>query len=192
MEVLLAIGAAIGLASVSGLRAFLPIGIAGVFAMLGLYTLPAPYDVFAQPLPLLAVFVLAVVESLADKVPALDTASDLVTFPLRILSGAALFATATGAGLGTAAIPELVAGGGIAGAVAALKFVLRPSANVATAGVSAPFLSAFEDVVTLVGAVVAIFVPLLTLLFVAFLLFFFYRIRRRRGRKYEGLRILGD
>ena len=79
----------------------------------------------------------AVVESLADKVPAIDTASDLVTFPLRILSGAALFATATGAGLGASAIPELVAGGGIAGVVAALKLVLRPSANVATAGVSA-------------------------------------------------------
>jgi hypothetical protein len=25
-----------------------------------------------------------------------------------------------------------------------------------------------------------------------FMLFFFYRVRRRRGRKYGGLRILGD
>jgi hypothetical protein len=37
--------------------------------------------------------------------------------------------------------------------------------------------------------------PLATLLpvvLVAFLLFFLYRIRKRRGRKYGGLRILGD
>jgi hypothetical protein len=27
---------------------------------------------------------------------------------------------------------------------------------------------------------------------VAFLLYFYYRVRRRRGRKYGGLRILGD
>jgi len=33
------------------------------------------------------------------------------------------------------------------------------------------------------------FVPLVL---VAFVLFFFYRVRKRRGRKYEGLRILGD
>jgi hypothetical protein len=27
---------------------------------------------------------------------------------------------------------------------------------------------------------------------VAFMLFFYYRVRKRRGRKYGGLRILGD
>ena len=76
--------------------------------------------------------------------------------------------------------------------VAVLKAILRPSANVASAGVSAPVLSAFEDVVALVGGILAIVVPLVSLLLVAFLLFFFYRVRRRRGRKYGGLRILGD
>jgi hypothetical protein len=39
---------------------------------------------------------------------------------------------------------------------------------------------------------VGLFVPLVPLLLVAFLLFFFYRVSRRRGRKFEGLRILGD
>jgi Fe2+ transport system protein B len=73
-----------------------------------------------------------------------------------------------------------------------LKAVLRPSANVASAGVSSPFLSAVEDVVAVVGGVVAVLVPLVPIVFVAFLLFFFYRIRRRRGRKFGGLRILGD
>jgi hypothetical protein len=90
------------------------------------------------------------------------------------------------------AIPELVAGGAIAGTVAVLKAVLRPSANVASAGVSAPFLSTFEDVVAVVGGILAFVVPLLPLLLVACLLFFFYRVRRRRGRKFGGLRILGD
>ncbi len=194
MGILLAIGAAIGLASVAGLRAFLPLGLAGLFGMFGLYELPAPYDVFAQPLVLVVLFVLAVVESVADKVQAVDRLSDIIALPLPILSGAALFAVAAGAGLDVASLPELVAGGGIAGVVAALKMIFRPSAsaNAATAGVSAPFLSTIEDVVALVGGAISIFVPLISLFLVAFVLYFFYRIRRRRGRKYEGLRILGD
>ena len=90
------------------------------------------------------------------------------------------------------AIPELVAGGVIAGLVAVSKSLLRPSTNISTAGVSVPFLSLFEDVVALLGGVVAVLVPLVPLALVAFLLFFFFRVRRRRGRKYEGLRILRD
>jgi uncharacterized protein DUF4126 len=116
----------------------------------------------------------------------------VVQTPIRIVAGALLFSAALEAGLNVEAIPELVVGGGIAGAVAVLKAVLRPPANAASAGVSAPFLSTFEDVVAVVGGILAVLVPLVPLLLVAFLLFFFYRVRRRRGRKYGGLRILGD
>ncbi|WP_119069179.1 DUF4126 domain-containing protein [Rubrobacter indicoceani] len=192
MEILLAIGAAVGLAAVSGLRAFLPVGLVGLATTLGLYDLPAPYDVFGQPVVLVALFVLAVIESVADRIPAIDRPSDIIALPLRMLAGAALFAAATGAGLDVSSLPELVAGGVIAGAVASLKMVLRPPANVAAAGVSAPFLSSTEDVVAFFGGIIALFVPLVSLLLVAFLLYFFYRVRRRRSRKYEGLRILGD
>ncbi len=85
-----------------------------------------------------------------------------------------------------------MAGAAIAGAVAVAKVVLRPSAKVASAGVSTSFMSIIEDVVALVGGVVGLFLPLAPLLLVAFVLFFYYRVRRRRGRKFGGLRILGD
>ena len=49
-----------------------------------------------------------------------------------------------------------------------------------------------ESAAGLVGGALGFFVPYLPLLLVAFLLFFYYRVRRRRGRKYGGLRILGD
>src|SRR3712207_8822457 len=113
-------------------------------------------------------------------------------FPYTTLFRSLLFSAALEAGLGVEALPELAAGGGIAGTVAVLKAVLRPPANAASAGVSAPFLSTFEDVVAVVGGILAVLVPLVPLLLVVFLLFFFYRVRRRRGRKYGGLRILGD
>lgn len=176
----------------AGLRAFLPLGLAGVFGLLGAFGLPRPFDALTEPLVLVIVFALALVEGALDKFPALGGVFGVITVPLRILSGAVLFAATSGAGLDVSAAPELVAGGAIAGVVSVLAAVLRPSSSASAAGVSASFLSAFEDVVALVGAVIAIFVPLISLFLVAFVLFFFYRVRKRRGRKFEGLRILGD
>jgi uncharacterized protein DUF4126 len=192
METLLAVGSGVGLSSVAGVRAYLPLALAGIFARLGLFELPTSFDLLSNWLVIAALLALAFVESGLDKIPSLDTVLDIVQAPIRIVAGALLFSAALQAGLSVEAIPELAAGGGIAGTVAVLKAVLRPPANAASAGVSAPFLSTFEDVVAVVGGILAVLVPLVPLLLVAFLLFFFYRVRRRRGRKYGGLRILGD
>ncbi len=192
METLLATGTGAGLSSVAGLRAYLPLALVGLFARIGFFDLPGPFGFLDNWVVVVTLLALALVEGVLDKIPALDTAVDVVQTPVRIVAGAVLFSAALEAGLDPGAIPELAAGGGIAGVVSGLKAFLRPPANVSTAGVSAPFLSGFEDVVALVGGVIAILVPLVSLLLVAFLLFVFYRIRKRRGRKYGGLRILGD
>ncbi len=192
MEALLAVGIGVGLSSVAGVRAYLPLALVGLFAALGLFTLPAPFEVLGEWPVIGGLFVLALLESGLDKIPALDPALDFVQTPIRVAAGAVLFSAALGAGLDTGAISELVAGAGVAGLVALSKAVLRPPAKAPAAGVSTPFLSFFEDIVALLGGVVAVFVPLVPLVFVAFLLFFFFRVRRRRGRKYGGLRILGD
>lgn len=192
METLLATGTGVGLSSVAGLRAYLPLALVGLFARVGLFDLPEAFSFLDDWVVVGALFALALVESVLDKVPALDTAVDVVQTPVRVVAGAVLFSAALEAGLDPAAIPELAAGGGIAGVVAVLKAVLRPPANVSTAGVSAPFLSGIEDVVALAGGVIAVLVPLISLALVAFLLFVFYRIRKRRGKKFGGLRILGD
>lgn len=192
MEILLAVGIGIGLSSVAGVRAYLPLALAGLFARLGLLDFPVPFGFLDNWLVVGVLFALALVEGVLDKIPALDTITDVVQTPVRIVAGAVLFSAALEAGVDVGAIPELVAGGGIAGAVSVFKSLLRPPANVSTAGVSAPFLSGAEDVVALLGGVVAVLVPLVPMLFVAFLLYAFYRIRKRRGKKYGGLRILGD
>jgi hypothetical protein len=196
METLIAVGMGIGLSSIAGVRAYLPLALVGLFSRLGFFMLPGPFGLLDDWLVIEALLVLALVESGLDKIPALDSVLDVVQTPLRIVAGAILFAAALQAGIAPDGfqelVPELLAGGGIAGVVAVLKSVLRPPTNVSTAGVSAPFLSTFEDVVALVGGVIAVLVPLLPLFLVVFLLFFFFRVRRRRGRKYGGLRILRD
>ena len=195
MEMLLAAGTGIGLSSIAGIRAYLPLALVGLFAALGLFVLPEPLGIMGSWAVVGALLVLALLESVLDKVPALDSVLDYVQTPVRIAAGAVLFPAAWGAGLDVSALPEVAVGAAIAGVVAVSKIILRPSAKAAgasAAGVSTSFLSFFEDTVALVGSAVAVFVPFLPLALVAFLLFFFFRVRRRRGRKYGGLRILRD
>lgn len=196
METLLAIGIGIGLASVAGVRAFLPLALVGLFARLGLFELPAPFGFMDDWAAIGAFLVLALLETGLDKLPSLSRTLNLVQTPIRIIAGAFLFALALQEGLNAGAVPELIVGGVIAGVVAVLKYILRPPANApanaSSAGTSSSFLSTFEDVVALVGGIIAVLVPLLPLALVAFLLYFFFRIRRRRGKKFGGLRILGD
>ncbi len=195
MEMILTAAIGVGLASVAGIRAYLPLALVGLFAALGLFVPPEPLGILGSWAVVGALFVLTLLESVLDKVSVLDPVLDYVQTPVRIASGAVLFSVALGAGLDVSALPELAIGAAIAGVVAISKLVLRPSAKVAgasAAGVSTSFLSLFEDAVALVGGAVAVFVPFLPLALVAFLLFFFFRVRRRRGRKYGGLRILRD
>jgi hypothetical protein len=196
MENLLALGIGIGLASVAGVRAFTPLALAALYAALGLFALPLPHVVVGGDGWWWSVFGalsgVAVVEIALDKLAVLEGAFNYAMVPVRVFAGAMLFTAALGFDLDAGSLPWLAAGGVIAALVAVLKVVLRPSAKTASAGVSPAFLSFFEDVVALVGGALGFFVPLVPLALVAFLLYFYYRVRRKRGRKYGGLRILGD
>jgi len=203
METLVWASLGAGLASVAGVRAFLPLALVALFAALGLFepTTSSYVDVGGDGWWWSAFGVLAalsVLEIVLDKIPALERAFNYAMVPVRAFAGGMLFTAALGFDLETGALPWLAGGAAIAGAVAVAKVLLRPPARATSAGVSTAFLSAVEDVVALVGCILALLVPwlplatLLPVVLVAFLLFFFYRIRKRRGRKYGGLRILGD
>ena len=194
METLTWFGLGVGLASVAGVRAFVPLALYALFAQLGFIV---PPDLLGLPADWTVVGVfsgLAVVEILLDKVRVLDPGFGYVMVVVRVLAGAVLFETMfePGSLLDGRAVPGLVVGGGIAAVVAVLKVLVRPTSSAESAGVSTAFLSGLEDVVAVLGGLVGLFLPYVPLLLVGFLLFFLNRIRKRRGRKYGGLRILGD
>lgn len=193
---LLLLGLGVGLASVAGVRAFLPLALATLFFQMGLIEPNSPYVDIGQDgswwTATGALAALAVLETVLDKLRALERVFNMVMVPVRACAGGLLFTLAVGADLDTGVLLWLAVGAAIAGVVAVLKVLLRPRASTGSAGVTAGSLSVFEDVVALVGAGVGFFVPILPLLPVAFLLFFFFRISKRRGRKYGGLRILSD
>lgn len=194
VDTLIWAGIGAGLASVAGVRAFVPLALYALFAQLGFIVPPDILGLQTGGVVLVVLVVLAVLEILLDKVRALDPAFGYAMIPLRVVAGAVLFETMyqPGALLDLSAAPGLVAGGGIAAVVAVLKVMMRPSSGGGSAGVSTAFLSGIEDVVAVVGGALGLFLPLLPVIFVGYLLFFFNRIRKRRGRKYGGLRILGD
>jgi hypothetical protein len=196
METFLITGIGVGLASVAGVRAFLPLALVALFSAVGLSGSPSPYvDVGGDGWwwSVFGVFAaLSVVEAVLDKIGGKERVFNLVMVPVRALAGGILFTAGIGFDVDTGSVPWLVVGALIAGVVAVLKVVLRPPAGVASSGVSTSFLSLIEDLVGLIGGAIAFFVPYLPVLLVAFLLFFYARIRKRRGRKFGGLRILGD
>jgi hypothetical protein len=194
VETLTWFGLGVGLASVAGVRAFVPLALYALFAQLGFIV---PPDLLGLPADWTVVGVLsalAVAEILLDKVRALDPGFGYVMVVVRALAGAVLFEAmyVPGALLDGGALPGLLLGAGIAAFVAVLKVFLRPSSGTPSAGVSTAFLSGVEDVVAILGGLIGLFLPFVPLALVGFLLFFFNRIRKRRGRKYGGLRILGD
>ena len=191
MEILLALGFGIGLASVAGVRAFAPLALAALFAAVG-GSLALPYEEMGGWSAVGILSALAVLEIVLDKIRALERVFNYVMVPVRAASGMLLFTAALALGPDTGSVPWLIAGALIAGVVAVLKVMLRPSASTTSAGVSPASLSVFEDLVGIAGGALAFFVPYLSALLVAFLLFFYHRVRKRRGRKFGGLRILGD
>lgn len=188
---IIAIGLGVGLAAVAGVRAFLPLLLAGLAARFGFVDLTGALGLLDDGAVLLALLGLSAAEIVLDKFAALNRILDWVLTPLRSLVGGVLFVAALGLGLVAGALWAFVAGVVIAGLVAGFKVFLRPVADT-SAGVSGSFLSFLEDLAAGVGGIVAVFVPVISAFLVAFLLYFYRRLRRRRGRKYQGLRILGD
>ncbi len=188
---IIAIGIGIGLAAVAGVRAFLPLLLAGFAANLGLIDLTGILGPLDDGIVLLVLLGLSLTEIILDKFAALDRILDAVLTPVRSIAGGILFMVALTVGTVVGGLWAFVVGAVIAGLVAGLKAFLRPPAG-ASAGVSDSFLSFLEDLAAGLGGIVAVFVPVISALLVAFLLYFYRRLRRRRGRKYQGLRILGD
>ncbi|TGO06021.1 DUF4126 domain-containing protein [Serinibacter arcticus] len=184
----------LGLASASGLNAYVPLlalGLLGRFT--DLVTLPAGWTWLENPWLLGVLGVLCLVDVVADKIPAVDSVNDVVQTLVRPASGGIVFAS--GVGSETVAVTDpgsLFADGRwipiVIGVVVALvvhltKAGVRPVANAATVGVSAPVLSTAEDVTSIGLVLAAILVPVLVLVLLAGAVVAAVLLVRRRRRR---------
>ena len=185
MNGLLSILSAFGLSTAAGLNAYIPLLTIGLLARYtDLIRLNDPYDVVAHPVFLLVVAVLALLDLIGDKIPAVDHALHLAGLVISPAAGAIVFLAANSS---TGAVdPVLAAVCGIlaAGATHLGRSAVRPVATATTGGVANPIVSAVEDVTSLLVSLLAIVAPLLAAIALFLLAFVVVRfIRRIRSRQ---------
>jgi hypothetical protein len=186
-----------GLAGATGVRPFLPPLLAGALARgdIGVDFEQGSFSFLEHPAFLLLVLALAVGSYAAERArpaPGREGGRDPVAIALAAMAvalGALLFAGSLTEG-GISGWPGLAGGAACAalGYVAAYGLLARARRRVDPG--AAALLPAYGDVVALVLAAVAVFVPPVSLLALAAFVFLIVRGRRRERGKYEGLRIL--
>jgi hypothetical protein len=156
----------LGLSSAAGLNAYVPLLAVGILGRMGIVHLEGPYALLASTVALAVLGVLAAIDFIADKVPAVDHATHAVGAIINPVAGAIVFGSQTHA-LGHIP-PALALGAGliVAGGFHATRAAVRPIATVSTGGIANPIVSLMEDIIAIVMSLLAIFLP-----FAAFLLF---------------------
>ncbi len=183
VELLPALALGVALAACAGLRAFLPLLLAGILARAGWLELGPSFQFLASNRALVLFGVASLLEILGDKIPVIDHALDALGTPLRPAAGALLAASV----LGQVEDPlTALALGTAVGAPAALvphaaKSALRAASTTFTGGIANPILSLVEDAVSLVLFVLAVLVPLLVVGLLAFAIVLISRNLRRRA-----------
>mgnify|MGYP001814679162 CR=1 FL=1 len=181
-EFLPALALAIALAASAGLRAWLPLLLAGGLARAGVLDLGDSFSFLASNEALVLFGVATVIELVGDKVPTIDHALDAIGTPIRPAAGALLAASV----LGTVSDPltALVLGTAV-GAPSALvphaaKTALRTVSTTLTGGLANPVLSFLEDAISLITFTLAVLVPALVVALLGITLYFLVRLFRRR------------
>ncbi|MFV9506169.1 MAG: DUF4126 domain-containing protein [Oscillochloridaceae bacterium umkhey_bin13] len=164
MEGIIALATGLGLATASGLNAYLPLLTIGIFARLGWIELAQPFDLLTNIFVLLIIAALAVMDFVGDKVPAVDSmlhAGGMIISPIA----GVILALASQGDIATIN-PILVGAAGLvaAGSTQAARAAVRPVVTAATGGTGNAVVSAVEDGASIGLSVLAIIVPIVAVL----------------------------
>jgi hypothetical protein len=184
------IAAAFGLATSAGLNAYIPLLVVAVTARISqlggwdLLTLREPWDILTSWWIIGLLVVLLVIEMTVDKIPAADTANDIVHTFVRPAAGAVLFAANANVVSDIHPVLALACGLVLAGSVHAVKATARPVVTATTAGVGNPLVSTVEDILATIVSVLSILIPVLMAIILIILLatlgWFLWRRHQRR------------
>ncbi len=180
IEALSSLTTAFGLSASAGLNAYLPLLIVALTARYtSLIHLNEPWNILTNGWVITALAVLLVIEMTVDKIPAVDTLNDVIQTVGRPAAGAVLFAAGSGAVGDLHPVLAVIAGLILAGGVHAVKSTARPAVTATTGGLGNWAVSIGEDILSLIGTVLAILVPLFIILFLLLLLLSLFWVRRR-------------
>lgn len=184
IEAFSSLATAFGLSASAGLNAYLPLLVVALTARYtNLLQLNQPWDVLTNSWVIGTLVVLLLIEMTVDKIPAVDTINDLIQTIGRPVAGAVLFAAGSGAVGDLHPVLAIIAGLVLAGGVHAAKSVARPAVTATTGGMGNWAVSLIEDILALIGTILAILVPVIVVLATVFLLLLLIWWRGRRRAK---------
>jgi len=186
VQAFLSLSTAFGLSASAGLNAYIPLLVIALVDRLtdGLIDLQGPWAWLSSWWTIGVLAVLLVVEVLADKIPAVDTANDIVQTVVRPTAGAILFAASTHA-IHLHPVLAAICGVIVAGGVHAVKATGRPVLSVTTGGTANPIVSTVEDIISTVTSIIALVAPYLVLAFIVIVvsLIIWWVVRRKQARR---------
>lgn len=178
METIIALASSLGLATATGLNAYLPLLTVSILSRLDLIQLSEPFDLLAHPIVMIVLAALAIIDFIGDKVPAVDSVLHIIGLVISPIAGAiaAIAAAQDVVAIHPAvvAIAAIIAAAGTQSARASI----RPAVTAATGGTANSFLSFFEDALSFVLSLLAVFLPILALIITLVLAFVAYRFIR--------------
>lgn len=177
------ISLAFGAAWASGLNLYATVLILGGLNAFGVVDLPPDMQVLSSPEMLVTAGVLYFLEFFADKIPGVDTLNDTLHTFIRIPAGAMLaYASVSDVGEPWQAAAALLLGGLVTAGTHATKTGTRAIINMSPEPFSNWAASIFEDVMVVIGLMLAIFKPVIFLVWLAafglFLIWFLPKIWR--------------
>ena len=184
----------LGLATSAGLNAYIPLLAIGLMARYtDLITLPASWSWLENGWVILVLVILLAIETVADKIPLVDHANDVIQTVVRPTAGGLAFGAASSSQTVTVSNPAeffsshqwvpIVSGMVISFIIHSMKAAARPVINATTVGVGAPVASTAEDIVSVLLSFAAIIFPVLVIIFLVAIIWAFVALRRRRKRR---------
>jgi len=186
MELVIALGQALGFSLTSGVNLYATVALIGLAARFQWVSLPAQYQAFNNEWIIGAALALYAIEFIADKIPWIDSIWDSVHTFIRPVGGAAIAIAALGeASPGFQALIGL-SGGAVAAASHFTKASTRVAANTSPEPFSNWFLSFFEDAFVVALGLLVLKYPVAalvisTLILIAIILALRWTIRMLRG-----------
>lgn len=184
-----------GLASAAGLNAYIPLMAIGLLARYtDLIELPKTWSWLGNGWVLIILGALLAIEIVADKIPVIDSANDVVQTVIRPTAGGLAFGAGASSQTVTVSDPAgfweskqwvpILIGVLTALSVHLTKSAARPVVNTMTMGVGTPVVSTAEDTASAGLSVTAIIIPILVLFFlIGFVVFVWWLLRKRRRGK---------
>jgi hypothetical protein len=194
MEWFSTLSLALGTAWTAGINLYATVAVLGLLQKLGSVKLPGGLDVLDNWWIIGIAAFLYAVEFFADKVPYVDSVWDVIHTFIRVPAGAAVAYAATNDMDASAYTIATLLGGGLALSSHATKAGLRAGANLSPEPVSNWVLSLVEDIIAFVGAILAVFAPMviaiILVIFVIFFVWFFPKAYRALRRIFSALKAL--